>query len=578
MKKVASIHRSPALVAIALGILGLCLCGTSRSNPQITPPPKFSTLRGDWPQLGGSPHRNNAPRAESIPTEWDVASEKNIKWRAKLGSQTHGNIVVANKQVYVGTNNAAGYLKRFSSHTDLNVLLCFRESDGEFLWQHSTPRHSQRRQHDCWMQGNHSSPVVEGNRLWFVTARGEVVCLDTEGFRDNENDGVFQSERPDDPTVAWEYQLEADIVWKLDMPEELGVRPQYRATCSPTIWGDVLFVCTSNGASEDHLTVPAPEAPSFLALDKHTGKVLWKDNSPGKNILHSQSSSPAVGILDNVPQVLFGGGDGWLYSFRADRWSNGKPELLWKFDGNPKDSVYQRGSRGTRNSIAACPVIHAGRVYLSMGADPDHGEGDGHLWCIDPTRRGDVSPELVVDQDRNVIPHQRRHALASIGNLKPSAIPNPNSAAVWHYDAFDQNRNGKTEFEETMHRTVGSPVIKNDLLIIGDYSGLVHCLNARTGKPHWTCDLVASCLASALIVEDKVYIADEDGKVSILSLSSDPTGFIKQGDPGSGIVRQPAHEINMASSISTMPIVANNVLFIASRNELFAIAAAKTTP
>ena len=31
-----------------------------------------------------------------------------------------------------------------------------------------------------------------------------------------------------------------------------------------------------------------------------------------------------------------------------------------------------------------------------MGEDPEHGEGNGHLWCIDPTKRGDVSAELAV--------------------------------------------------------------------------------------------------------------------------------------------------------------------------------------
>src|SRR5207253_8407052 len=68
-----------------------------------------------------------------------------------------------------------------------------------------------------------------------------------------------------------------DIIWRLDMIAELGVFPHNLATCSPLIVGDTLFVITSNGVDEGHINIPKPEAPSFLALDKKTGKVLWKN-------------------------------------------------------------------------------------------------------------------------------------------------------------------------------------------------------------------------------------------------------------------------------------------------------------
>ena len=250
---------------------------------------------------------------------------------------------------------------------------------------------------------------------------------------------------------------------------------------------------------------------------------------------------------------------------------------MWKFDGNPKDSIYGL-LRGTRNSIIAIPVICDGFVYLAMGEDPEHGQGQGHLWCIDPTRRGDVSPELLVDQNGNVVPHQRIQATAPIGDLQPSVVVNPNSALVWHYDKHDENGNGKTEFEETMHRTLGSPAVRNNILFISDISGLLHCLNAKTGTPYWTCDLLSECWTTPLIVGETVYAADSDGDVAILSLSPDPSKSVKEAAPESGAIYEPLHEITMDSSIVTMPIVANNVLYIASRHELFAIADGSTPP
>jgi hypothetical protein len=40
-----------------------------------------------------------------------------------------------------------------------------------------------------------STPAVDGDRLWYVTNRGEVVCLDTAGFADGEDDGAVQGVR-----------------------------------------------------------------------------------------------------------------------------------------------------------------------------------------------------------------------------------------------------------------------------------------------------------------------------------------------------------------------------------------------
>ena len=60
---------------------------------------------GDWPMWGGTPTRNMVSSMKGLPTTWDIASSKNLKWVAKLGSQTYGNPVVSKGVVLVGTNN-----------------------------------------------------------------------------------------------------------------------------------------------------------------------------------------------------------------------------------------------------------------------------------------------------------------------------------------------------------------------------------------------------------------------------------------------------------------------------------------
>ena len=614
---------------------------------------------GAWSQWGGTSYRNNVPVGVNIPTSWAVGSfdrrsgewnsegSENIKWVARVGSQTYGNPVVSGGRVYVGTNNSAGYLPRYPSRVDLGCLLCFSEEDGSILWQHSSEKLSTGRVHDWPLQGICCAPLVEGERLWFVSSRGEVICVDTEGYYDGEDDGSIKEERArlfdirkgDDPATdtfapamealaggsvneqlrasfasagmelpadvkvstqaegkAWllEAQVaesmrqvelkvigpklsvfkivttddlnEADTIWRFNMMSELKVSQHNMCSCSVTSAGDILFVNTSNGLDESHINLPSPEAPTFVAMDKNTGEVYWTDKSPGANILHGQWSSPTTGILDGVPQVIFAGGDGWVYSFKADKGKDGVPELLWKFDANPKESKWVLGGRGTRNNIIATPVIYKGMVYVAVGQDPEHGEGVGHLWCLDPTRRGDVSPELAVKVGTtDVIEHRRLQAV--IAEEGEAAIDNENSAVIWHYSAYDQDGDGEIGFEEQMHRSCGTVAIKDDILYIADFSGLFHCLDAITGKVHWTYDMLAAAWGSPLIVEGHVYIGDEDGDISIFPLSADKEVALKDGfEPGTG-------EINMKNSVYSTPIVANNVLFICNKTHLFAISA-----
>lgn len=516
----------------------------------------------DWPQSGGSYSRNNTPLGKGIATEWNVEDGTNIKWSAKLGSETYGNPVVANGKVFIGTNNGSGYMKRYPNKTDLGCLLCFDELTGEFLWQHSSEKLPTGRVHDWPNQGICCAPLVLGDRLWYVTSRGEVVCLDTEGFHDGENDTPLITEKPEKPDVVWDEKHEADVIWKFDMMGKLGVSQHNMCSCSLMFTGDILFVNTGNGVDEGHLSLPQPHAPSFVAMDMKSGEVLWTDSSPGENVLHGQWSSPAYGIFNGQAQVLFAGGDGWLYSFDP-KGVDGKSKLLWKFDCNPKDSHYVLGGRATRNHLIATPVVYDGLVYIGVGEDPEHGEGIGHLWCIDPNKRGDVSPSLVfnpdVDGGKTPIPHKRLKALeADKGDIEK---PNPNSAVVWHYVGNDPKQK---KFEETMHRTMGTVAIKENLLFVADIAGLFHCVDAKTGKAYWTHDMLAGSWASPLIVDGHVYISDEDGDVTIFELSKEKTIVSKDADGAEG-------PISMGSAVYTSPMVANNRLFIANRNQLFCI-------
>src|SRR5690606_8402109 len=104
----------------------------------------------------------------------------------------------------------------------------FDEKSGDFLWQLVVPKLGAGKVNDWEFLGICSSPEVEGNRIYIVTNRCEVLCLDVNGQADG-NDGPFKDEGAymagpgkDAFPVG---PRDADIVWRYDMREELGVFP-----------------------------------------------------------------------------------------------------------------------------------------------------------------------------------------------------------------------------------------------------------------------------------------------------------------------------------------------------------------
>ncbi|HSF18845.1 MAG TPA: PQQ-binding-like beta-propeller repeat protein [Vicinamibacteria bacterium] len=446
---------------------------------------------GDWPMWGGTAIRNMVSSMTGLPESWDVESGKNVKWVAGLGSQTYGNPVVAGGKIFVGSNNEALYDKEIPG--DKGVLLAFNEADGKFLWQMVTDKHPAGRVNDWPYQGVCSSPLVEGNVLYYVTNRGEVLALDVEGFLDGENDGPFQDEQYKSPH-------DGDIIWKFDMMEELGSFPHNMSNSSPVSYGNLIFVNTSNGQDESHVNIPSPMCPGIIALDKRTGKLVWEDNSVGDRILHGQWSAAAVGEMGGVVQVIMGQGDGWVRGYVAET-----GEKLWEFDTNPKDSVWPKN----RNNVISTPVLYENKVFIANGQDPEHGEGVGHLYAIDATKRGDITE----------------------------------SGLVWHYDKI--------------RRSISTAAIQDGILYMPDFSGFFHALDVETGQPYWVHDTFAAVWASPLVVDGKVYLGDEDGDVVVLKPGKEEVVLA---------------EMNMGSSVYSSAVPANGVLYVATRNQLFALA------
>jgi len=130
---------------------------------------------------------------------------------------------------------------------------------------------------------------------------------------------------------------------------------------------------------KDHITSISQRAELPGDRQAH-GEDRLGELRPADKILHGQWSSPsyidAAAGLKSLP-----GGDGWLRGMDP---LTGK--ILWKFDMNPKDSVWLLGGKGTRNNIIAHPFAREAHLPR-VGQDPEHGEGVGNFYAIDPRGR-----------------------------------------------------------------------------------------------------------------------------------------------------------------------------------------------
>jgi outer membrane protein assembly factor BamB len=442
----------------------------------------------DWPMWGGTPSRNMVSTMTGAPTEWDVKSGKNVKWVADLGSQSYGNPSVGGGVVIIGTNNELA--RDPKQPGDRGVVMAFRESTGEFLWQAAFEKLSSGRANDWPFQGIASSPLIMDGVAYFTSNRGQVVAVDIDGFQDGTNDGLIKDEKltgKNDP----------DFIWIFDMMEEVGSFPHNLSNSSPVVYQNLLFVNTSNGQDESHVNIPSPKAPAIIAIDRNTGKLVWEDNSVEDRILHGQWSTPSVGEVGGVVQVVHAQGDGWVRGYEA---LTGKK--LWEFDTNPKDSVWPK----TRNEVISTPVIYENVVYIANGQDPEHGEGVGHAYAIDATKRGDITQ----------------------------------SGKIWQYDKI--------------RRSISTAAIKDGLIYLADFSGFFHCLDLKTGQPYWTHDMFAAVWSSPMIIGDKVYLGDEDGDVVVVE---------------HGKTLKVVSEQNMGSAVYSTVVPANGAIFVMNRNQLW---------
>jgi outer membrane protein assembly factor BamB len=493
---------------------------------------RVSAIAADQPQWGEAWSRNMVSAERGLPATFDPTTRANLKWAVDIGTETHSTPAVAGGRIYIGTNN--GNPRDPKHQGDRGVLMCLDEATGKFLWQLVVPKREEDIYFD-WPNSGISSPAtVEGDRVYIVSNRGEVMCLDTRGLT-NGNDGVFQDEgrhmTRQAPGVADADRvpdlqpgpLDADILWLFDLTTGAGIWSHDGAHSSILIRGDHLYLNTGTGVDNTHRKIRTPDAPSLVVLDKNTGKLIARERENiAPFIFHSTWSSPSMATVEGRKLVFFSAGNGKVYAFEPLApgtlpmgQNPASLRKIWEFDFDPaapKTNVHEftTNRKESPSNMYGMPVLYRDRIYVAGGGDIWWGKNQAWLKCINPRGNGDITT----------------------------------NALVWTYPL--------------KQHVLATPAIHDGVVYIADCGRTLHAVEAATGQALWTHEIRGEVWSSALVADGKVWLGTRSGILYVFAADR---------------VKQKLLELDLGKPISATPTAANGVIYIATMSRLYAVSA-----
>jgi outer membrane protein assembly factor BamB len=264
----------------------------------ITFPAFADSAAHNWPQWRG-PNLNGTAQATNLPVEW--SETKNVRWKTAMPSWSGSSPIVWEDRVFVMSPGKAevpdsapvspdspnppgdrprGFRGDRRGGGGMNpggqalLLFCLNRLDGAVRWVREVDQGNQTHR----KQNNTSpSPVTDGTHVWSYTGNGILTCLDLEG------------------RAQWQRSIQKDY-------GRFGLNWGYAS--SPLLVEDRLILAVLHGNNT--------EDPSYvLAIDKATGKTLWRTERPTDAPRESPDAyvTPQLLRLKDHAEIILNGGD-----------------------------------------------------------------------------------------------------------------------------------------------------------------------------------------------------------------------------------------------------------------------------
>jgi outer membrane protein assembly factor BamB len=360
----------------------------------------------NWPSWRGDVAGSGITRETNLPLEW--SDTKNIRWRVKLPERGNSTAIVWGERVFV--NQAVEAENR-------RTLMCFHRSDGRLLWQKGVVYAARERTHDRNPYCS-ASPVTDGERVITSFGSAGLACYDLDGRE----------------------------LWRRDLG---AIDNLWGNASSPVIFEDLCF----------HYHGPAKNA-SLVALDKKTGKTVWKFDEPAwetgdRTDGFKGKTNGVVGSWSTPIVIRASGCEELIMTF---------PQEAWAFDPRTGRELWRCG--GLSPLIYTSPVFGEG-IVVGMGGFY------GNSIAVKSGGSGDVTAK------------QR----------------------LWH--------------QVRSKVGIGSGVVKDGCIYHTQSSGAVTCLKLLTGEQVWEekpqgVGKKGGCWSSITLAGDRLYYPNQAGDVVVL--------------------------------------------------------------
>lgn len=408
-----------------------------------------------WPQFRGRNSSGLAAESDRLPQA--IATDAHVAWKVEL-PPGHSSPVIAGDRIFVTAERGEKLL-----------TLGLDRATGRVAWEAEAPHTSLEEIHRI---GSHaqSSPATDGQCVVSFFGSCGLFCYDREG----------------------------KLLWNRPMGP---FNNDFGAGTSPIIVGDRVILC------QDH------DLDSFLmALDKQTGKTLWKVD---RSEFPRNYCSPVIWEVGGRKQIVVAA------TLRVVGYDLESGRELWTV-------------RGISRAVCMTPVVGEDNVLYaagwSAGGDPGERISVGS-WEDDALPRDANQDGLLSEDELPGHPFQQR--FSQVDRDKSTKV----TRTEWEYyrGLFDKSRNvvlairpggsgdvtsSHVAWEHSRHVPFcASPLAYRGLVFTVKDGGILTCLDARTGAPHKVGRLptTGEYYSSPVAGDGKVYLLNAAGKLAVVS-------------------------------------------------------------
>ena len=260
---------------------------------------------------------------QKIPLTW--SKTKNIRWKAELEGKGNSSPIVWDRKVFITSASEDGKVRE---------LFCFNRSDGKLLWKKAAPE-AETMEKLYWKNTYASStPITDGERVIAFFGNSGFVC----------------------------YNMDGESQWTQSVGE-------FITTHGPGT--NIVLYKNKVILIQDQIN----DESVFVALDKHTGEILWSQQRE-RNYCWA---SPVIVRINGKDEMIYNG------SFKVVGYDPDTGEEIWSVKGPSKEAV---------------PMITTGGglIYSQSGRN-------GPVLAIRPGGKGDATDTHIFWKNLTGGPH-----------------------------------------------------------------------------------------------------------------------------------------------------------------------------